>query len=59
MGVGEARALTEKDQLEQGQEVVSSGSRASTSIRRVEQARGPEGWNGLKIMPGEWAEFRR
>ena len=45
MGGGEARALTEKDQLEQGREVesclVSSGSRASTDTRRVEQARGP------------------
>lgn len=33
MGGGEARALTEKDQLEQGQEVVSSGSQASISTR--------------------------
>lgn len=60
---GEARALTEKDQLEQGWKVesclVSSGSRASTGTRRVEQARGPEGWDSLKIMPGERAEFRR
>lgn len=33
MGGGEARALKEKDQLEQGQEVVSSGSQASISTR--------------------------